>query len=232
MHNNKEMYNDNTNWINNILPLIKPLEIDINFKDYLDPTLLINTFNDLKRYYKSVDIYLSYEYETEEWPVVHYNPITTDEKFIPTNQLSLQFSKEFSILNTYNTNKNLKLFEDYNIQYYQISSRINQYVGVSKIGTLPNDIINLYEISKNTFSSNVSYSYDKNINIISNNSAYLGFCDLSDKEFKWKIQLFPIINQVQGADFQVPSDISTWAEKNRQIINYKLTISKIVFNSR
>ncbi|WP_342275946.1 hypothetical protein [Spiroplasma endosymbiont of Nebria brevicollis] len=232
IHNNKVMYNDNTNWINNNLPLIKPLEIDINFKDYLDPTLLINTFNDLKRYYKSIDLYISYKYETEEWPVVHYNPITTDEKFIPTNELSLQFSKEFNTLDTYNTNKKLKLFEDYNIQYYQVSFRINQYVGVSKIGTLPNDIINLYEISKNTFSSNVSYSYDKNINIISNNSTYLGFCDLSDKEFKWKIQLFPIINQVQGADFQVQSDISTWAEKNRQIINYKLTISKIVFNSR
>ncbi|WP_375318094.1 hypothetical protein [Spiroplasma endosymbiont of Virgichneumon dumeticola] len=55
-------YDKNT-WINNNKNL-KNLEIDINFKDYLDPTLLIYTFNDLKRYYKSIDIYLSWDYET------------------------------------------------------------------------------------------------------------------------------------------------------------------------
>ncbi|WP_342217502.1 hypothetical protein [Spiroplasma endosymbiont of Amphimallon solstitiale] len=66
-HTQYKLIWDYDSWVENVFPKIKPLEININFKDYLDPTLLIKTFNDLKRYYKSIDVYLSYEYETEEF---------------------------------------------------------------------------------------------------------------------------------------------------------------------
>ncbi|WP_174480556.1 hypothetical protein [Spiroplasma endosymbiont of Danaus chrysippus] len=232
MHNNQEIYKDDTNWIKNNIPLIKPLEININFKYYLDPTLLIKTFNDLKRYYKSVDVYLHYEYETEEWPKIIYDNIITTENFIPNKSQTLFKSYNLSELFYYTKENKMKVFEDFKIEYYQVSSRINQYVGVSKIGLIPNNINNLYEISKNSLYSQVNYSYDKNINMNSENSTYLGFYDLSDKDFKWKIQLFPIINQIQGADFQIQPEGFTWVEKNILVKKYKLTISKIVFNSR
>ncbi|WJG70700.1 hypothetical protein [Spiroplasma ixodetis] len=232
MHNNQEIYKDDTNWINNNVPLIKPLEININFKDYLDPTLLIKSFNDLKRYYKSVDVYLHYEYATEEWPKIIYDDIITTENFIPNKSQTLFKSYNLSELFYYTKENKMKVFEDFKIEYYQVSSRINQYVGVSKIGLIPTNINNLYEISKNGLYSQVNYSYDKNINMNSENSTYLGFYDLSDKEFKWKIELFPIINQIQGADFQIQPEGFTWVEKNRLVKKYKLSISKIVFNSR
>ncbi|WP_375317795.1 hypothetical protein [Spiroplasma endosymbiont of Virgichneumon dumeticola] len=55
------------NWNNYVFPKIKPLEINLYIKSKLDPTLLINTFNDLQRYYKSIDLYISWDYQTKEW---------------------------------------------------------------------------------------------------------------------------------------------------------------------
>ncbi|WP_342276776.1 hypothetical protein [Spiroplasma endosymbiont of Nebria brevicollis] len=55
--------NDYNWWINN-KNIINNKTIDL--KSLLDPTLLINTFNDLQRYYKSITIYYSYNIETKE----------------------------------------------------------------------------------------------------------------------------------------------------------------------
>ncbi|WP_375318222.1 hypothetical protein [Spiroplasma endosymbiont of Virgichneumon dumeticola] len=44
----------------------KLVNYEINWKSLLDPTLLINTFNDLQRYYKSITIYYGYNIETKE----------------------------------------------------------------------------------------------------------------------------------------------------------------------
>lgn len=41
---------------------IKPLEINLDIKSKLDPTLLIKIFEDFKRYYKSITIYYEYNF--------------------------------------------------------------------------------------------------------------------------------------------------------------------------
>ncbi|WP_425376794.1 hypothetical protein [Spiroplasma endosymbiont of Aleiodes alternator] len=79
-HTKDKLIWDYNKWVENVVSKIKPLEVNINFKDYLDPTLLIKTFNDLKRYYKSVDVYLSYEYETEEWFNLELSSCSTTRK--------------------------------------------------------------------------------------------------------------------------------------------------------
>ncbi|WP_342266767.1 hypothetical protein [Spiroplasma endosymbiont of Villa modesta] len=59
----------------------------------------------------------------------------------------------------------------------------------------------------------------------------LGFCDLSDKEFKWKIQLLPNIMQLELGIFSEKS-VSGLIQYIRYYKYYKLNISKIVFNPR
>ncbi|WP_339048998.1 hypothetical protein [Spiroplasma endosymbiont of Colias croceus] len=56
---------DNTNsWIvDNNIPILNET---FDIKSLVDPTLLIKTFNDLKRFYKSVDIYYKYNFDTIE----------------------------------------------------------------------------------------------------------------------------------------------------------------------
>lgn len=60
------------------------------------------------------------------------------------------------------------------------------------------------------------------------NSTYLGVLNNSSNEFKFKIQMFPIVMQVQGAS----NVLRKFYALVRSITNYKLTISKIIFNSR
>ncbi|WP_342253477.1 hypothetical protein [Spiroplasma endosymbiont of Zeiraphera isertana] len=44
----------------------KQVNYEVDLKSLLDPTLLIKTFNDLKRYYKSITLYYNYDIETEK----------------------------------------------------------------------------------------------------------------------------------------------------------------------
>ncbi len=53
----------------------KQVNYEVDLKSLLDPTLLINTFNDLKRYYKSITIYYDYDIKTEK--AIHNNSIPT-----------------------------------------------------------------------------------------------------------------------------------------------------------
>ncbi|WP_342275802.1 hypothetical protein [Spiroplasma endosymbiont of Nebria brevicollis] len=224
-------YDKNT-WINNNKNL-KNLEIDINFKDYLDPTLLINTFNDLKRYYKSVDIYLSWNYETVESKQGNKNNILTSEKFIPTKSQSYFFSQNLSELNTYNETKTSNNYDNYEIiEYPSGESYVFDNYGVSVITKEPNNIDWLYTISKCSLKSEAKLL--KQLIMEKDSYTYLGFCDISDKEFKFKIQMFPIITQVQVIyqDCNTLNPSSNNSQIIRYINKYYLSIDKIIFNSR
>ncbi|WP_342254564.1 hypothetical protein [Spiroplasma endosymbiont of Zeiraphera isertana] len=52
----------------------KLVNYEVDLKSLLDPTLLIKSFNDLKRYYKSITVY--YDYDIETIQEVHNNYIT------------------------------------------------------------------------------------------------------------------------------------------------------------
>ncbi len=76
---------DNTEeWFNNNSAISK--NIDIDFKSKLDSTLLINNFNDLKRFYKSVTIY--YNYNINSVSDTHGGGYGTKESFNPTKELT------------------------------------------------------------------------------------------------------------------------------------------------
>ncbi|WP_339049328.1 hypothetical protein [Spiroplasma endosymbiont of Colias croceus] len=53
----------------------KQVNYEVDLKSLLDPTLLIKSFNDLQRYYKSITIYYDYDIETEK--EIHNNSIPT-----------------------------------------------------------------------------------------------------------------------------------------------------------
>ncbi|MBP1526201.1 MAG: hypothetical protein H9Q67_06900, partial [Spiroplasma ixodetis] len=76
---------DNTDeWFNTNSPVSKNVDIDIKSK--LDPTLLINTFNDLKRFYKSVTIY--YNYNVNSVSDKHGGGYDTKKSFNPAKELT------------------------------------------------------------------------------------------------------------------------------------------------
>ncbi|WP_281749588.1 hypothetical protein [Spiroplasma ixodetis] len=233
---NVELNYSNTDWMKNNFSLIKPLNIDINFKDYLDPTLLINTFNDLKRYYKSIDVYLHYEYKTEEWSSTSTKPFknfNTNENFNPSKNQTLFKSYNLSELFYYTKENKMKIFEEYEIkQDYDNIQQYNSYKGKSVISSVPENINNLYQISNDELSGYMKgYNFDTNVNDIK--YTFLGFYNNSDTNFKFKIQMFPITNQIQIAKHDKPYLHDDWFNSlSRSIIKYKLAISKIVLNQR
>ncbi|WP_342275903.1 hypothetical protein [Spiroplasma endosymbiont of Nebria brevicollis] len=234
---NADILYSNNKWIEKNLSLIKPLEIDINFKDYLDPTLLINTFNDLKRYYKSIDVYLSYEYETDEWSSTStkpFNNLNTGENFKSNKKQELLMkSYLLSELFYYTKENKLKIFENYEIKDdSQSIIQLKSYKGKATISAIPSNINNLYEISSDELYGYMwGYNFSTNANDIKH--TYLGFYDNSTKEFKWKIQMFPITNQIQLVWHDKPYRYTDfYYSLSRSIINYKLIISKIVLNPR
>ncbi|WJG70364.1 hypothetical protein [Spiroplasma ixodetis] len=98
-------YNPN-NWINNIAPKIKPLDINLDVKLKLDPTLLINSFEDLQRYYKSIDVYISWNYKTSKHTntTAIYSDFYTSQTF-SEKEYTRMFSYNLKELNYYNDNK-------------------------------------------------------------------------------------------------------------------------------
>ncbi|WP_425382850.1 hypothetical protein [Spiroplasma endosymbiont of Melieria omissa] len=70
--NGSKTINNTHEWLKNNPN--KLANYEVNLKSLLDPTLLINTFNDLQRYYKSITIYYDYDIETKK--EIHNNSIT------------------------------------------------------------------------------------------------------------------------------------------------------------
>ncbi|WP_375318095.1 hypothetical protein [Spiroplasma endosymbiont of Virgichneumon dumeticola] len=104
--------------------------------------------------------------------------------------------------------------------------------GVSVIAKEPNNIDWLYTISKCSLKSEAKLL--KPLMMEKDNYTYLGFCDISDKEFKFKIQMFPIITQVQVI-YQDRNTLNPSFHDSqilRYINKYYLSIDKIVFNSQ
>ncbi len=216
------------NWNDYVAPKIKPLEIDINFKDYLDPTLLINTFNDLKRYYKSIDVYLSYEYETDEFINHQTEGCSTKEIFKPSKSQTFVFSRDLKELLTYNSSLKLKYYEDHNITYHGLYAG---YYGNGKIGIeIDRNENNVYSVENTYMQSRIEDNITTQ-SIENQKDTILGFCDLSDKEFKWKIQLLPNIMQLEVSWFSEKAVLGL-TQYIRYYKYYNLTISQIILNSR
>ncbi|WP_342277134.1 hypothetical protein [Spiroplasma endosymbiont of Nebria brevicollis] len=223
------------NWNNYVFPKIKPLQIDLDIKSKLDPTLLINTFNDLKRYYKSIELYISWEYETYDWiKGTDPNNIILDINQTFSNKTQT-ITKSFDLkdLNYYNDNKELIKKDD-----NKIIDKIHDflYTGLATVGVKVNNTNNLY----NLLDSNIKVKRDQYhdwqgwveaLEIPQDNSSmYLGFKNI-DNNLKFKIELFPIYLQGNGQGyFGGIGKVSK--EKIIATQSITLTISKIILNSR
>ncbi|WP_400255305.1 hypothetical protein [Spiroplasma endosymbiont of Cleonymus obscurus] len=97
----KKGYSNIKEWEEKNISKFSKYEIDLN--SLLDSTLLINTFNDLQRYYKSVTIYYSYNIETI------FNSKSSDLNTIDINNETFNPSKEIKATSITINLKDLKI---------------------------------------------------------------------------------------------------------------------------
>ncbi len=115
----------------------------------------------------------------------------------------------------------LKIFENYEIKDdSQSIVQLKSYKGKATISAIPSNINNLYEISSDELYGYMwGYNFSTNVNDIKH--TYLDFYDNSTKEFKWKIQMFPITNQIQLVWHDKPyGHTDFYTSLSRSIINY------------
>ncbi|WP_252320992.1 hypothetical protein, partial [Spiroplasma endosymbiont of Lariophagus distinguendus] len=231
--NNYNMSYNPNNWINNIAPKIKPLEINLDIKSKLDPTLLINSFEDLQRYYKSIDVYISWNYKTSKHTNTSaiYLDFYTSQIFSQKEEYTHMFTYNLKDLNYYNDKRELIInAENYNINKYKFDLNYNYY-GIATMGKTLNNKNNLYKLNEKiinvTANENRGTLYTKKYD----SEILLGFKNLDNSRLNFNLQLFPayiysISNRSSGPSH---GENLFYAEN---VDSYSISISKIVVNSR
>ncbi|WP_342277161.1 hypothetical protein [Spiroplasma endosymbiont of Nebria brevicollis] len=223
------------NWNNFVEPKIKPLEIDLDIKSLLDPTLLIKNFEDLQRYYKSIDIYISWNYKTSK----HTNTTSTYPDFYTSQTFSEKeythtFPYDLKDLLYYSNNKELLVDNDnYNINKYD-NDLSHTWKGIATMGKHVNNKDNLYILNEKPI--NVSATEDHNGTIYNkqyNSNILLGFKNLDNSRLKFILQLFPtylysMANRTGRHPNSQHEDL--WYIENTD--SYSISITKIVLNVR
>ncbi|WP_174480445.1 hypothetical protein [Spiroplasma endosymbiont of Danaus chrysippus] len=226
------------NWWNANSNKLVNYEIDLN--SLLDPTLLIKSFNDLKRYYKSITIYYDYDIETvqeihnnfikgfglKDW----YTDFSVKEKFAnPKKHDGLQeiLLKDL-IFQDNEPNNNFRL------GYWNHNPNKNQLVHLES----ESGIANIYGITNKHYDFN-SYKFEikdnGNIDGWDNsfeNNNFLNYCILN-KKLKWNFYLQATLGKIENMWYineKIGEDNKAYA---RIYINsIKANIYKIVLNSR
>ncbi len=228
---------DNTNNWGNVNPN-KLVNYEVNLKSLLDPTLLINTFNDLQRYYKSITIYFDYDIGTKE--EIHDNSIPTI--------LDSYFTK-FSIIENFANPKKHDVFQEidlkdlifqdnpprndlssngwgYNFQGDPI--QLKNETGISSAYGITNTNYNLnsYKFSIND-NGNVG-GWNQNYE----NNKFLGFC-IYNNNLKWNFYLQATLGKIEDMWYiqeKIGADDKAYAKL--YINNVKVKIYKIILNVR
>ncbi len=221
VNNTNEWLNANPN---------KLVNYEVNLKSLLDPTLLINTFNDLQRYYKSITIYYDYDIETKEeikdtsLPYVGFTKFSTIENF--NNPKKQNGFKEILL-------KDL-IFKEYPptnglfisgwSPNMQGDPKLRDGSGISSAYGYTNNnyILNGYKFAIND-NGNIG-----GWNINYENNKLLGFCIVDNKNFKWNFYLQATLGKIEDVWYAYPN--KGYAKK--YINNIKVNISKIVLNNR
>ncbi len=224
----KNGFNNIKEWEEKNTTKFSKYQIDLN--SLLDSTLLINTFNDLQRYYKSITIYYSYNFETIS-NSKNSDVITIDinsETFTPTKEETTSitidlknlkintgnfpnagFSSKFGTIapnetNNYFANAYYKSLSDYNFTSYSLCS----YEFDLKI-----------KIYNNYYEQKINNDYPIIFSIINN----------SDK-LNWIIYLQTNLGKIEYTNLAQREPDKSWAY--RYISNIKSNINKIVLNAR
>ncbi len=206
-------YNNIQKWFDSNNPVSNNIDIDIKSK--LDPTLLINTFNDLKRYYKSVTIYYSYNIET----ITKINN-NNDSNFNPTE--------------SFNPSKELNSSIEINLKELIFSNSIPSINKEQKfIPMINNDGGHSYAYYKEKYQYqllNYEFSLFQYSDFKFNNNA-IGFDILSNSNdnLNWKINVFINQGKIQG-EYRRTGLENAYGIK--YISNGNAKIYKIVLNAR
>ncbi|WP_342276435.1 hypothetical protein [Spiroplasma endosymbiont of Nebria brevicollis] len=217
----------------------KLVNYEINLKSLLDPTLLINTFNDLQRYYKNITIYYDYNIETKE--EIHDNWI---------HALVGSYYTKFSIIENFSNPKKHDGFQEIDLkdlifQDYPPRNDLSSYGWGYNFQGDPIQLKNESGISSAYGITNTNYNlndYKFSINDNGNvggwnqnyeNNKFLGFCIINNNNLKWNFYLQATLGKIEDMWYiqeKIGTDDKAYAKLYINII--KVKIYKIILNTR
>ncbi|WDA53791.1 MAG: putative adhesin [Spiroplasma endosymbiont of Drosophila atripex] len=225
----KNGYSNIKEWENKNTSKFNKYEVDLN--SLLDPTLLINTFNDLQRFYKSITIYYSYKFETisnfknSDLTIIDINSetftpskeettsITIDLKDLKINKSNFPDAGFFSKFGTVAPKEVTDYFAN---AYYKSISNYNVFTS--------------YSLCNYSFDLKINKSYDSYEQKISNDYP-IAFSIINNSEkLNWIIYLQGNLGKIEYTNSAQREPDKSWAY--RYISNLKSNINKIVLNSR
>ncbi len=216
---------DNTNvWLDN--NNVSGVNQTFDLKSLLDPTLLINTFNDLQRYYKSITVYYDYDIETNssyENRTLDFQGFTvttnfsTTETFRPAKNedTSMTIDLKDLMFKNYISSTSFKEWVPINTPQY------SGHMGYAKAywKTNNNYLLNNYDFN---LKQDNEYGFAKiNTNLVNDNSISLL---IQSENLKWTFHLDVTLGKIEGRID------GAYAERN--IYNISANIYKIILNSR
>ncbi|WP_342265965.1 hypothetical protein [Spiroplasma endosymbiont of Villa modesta] len=226
----KKGFNNIKEWEEKNISKFDKYEIDLN--SLLDPTLLINTFNDLKRFYKSITIHYSYKFETIA------NSKSSDLNIIDINNETFKPSKE--VKNTSITidlkdlkiNKNSFPESEFFSKFGTIApNEVNDYFANAYYKSINNyNIFNSYSFCNYEFDLKIKKSYNSYEQKI-NNDYPIAFSIINNSEkLNWIIYLQGNLGKIEYTNSAQREPDKSWTY--RYISNLKSNINKIVLNAR
>ncbi|WDA53901.1 MAG: putative adhesin [Spiroplasma endosymbiont of Drosophila atripex] len=210
----------------------KQVNYEVDLNSLLDPTLLIYTFNDLQRYYKSITIYYNYDIETEkEIKNVSTTEITTNlsgtESFNPAKEIkntSITINLKDLILRDIppRNGNHFYHWKHANSDYEYIKNR----TGTSYMYGLSDSdyILNSYEF---TIKDSGAF-HDWNIEF--NNKKSIGLSIVNDK-LKWNFYLQGTLGKIENRII-IDSVPVQYGYGYITIKSLKINIYKIILNNR
>ncbi|WP_342277147.1 hypothetical protein [Spiroplasma endosymbiont of Nebria brevicollis] len=223
--------NDIQQWINKNQNVIARKKIDIKSK--LDRTLLINTFNDLQRYYKSITIYYDYEIETKEEIQNNYVSIAghsgnssfyTTENFRNSKIESSFVTIDLKNLNFVTSEPSANNSSKSNFDYITNKYDDGAYAYVYGKNNITDGVINLF-----------SYSFTVGERLVGIEKKYenpnplqIGIININNALY-WDFYLLATFGR---QEMIYSADFTGYAYAYRYINNIKTNITKIVLNPR
>ncbi|WP_375318325.1 hypothetical protein [Spiroplasma endosymbiont of Virgichneumon dumeticola] len=218
--------NNTTEWLNNNQPISETKNIDLN--TLLDQTLLINSINDLNRFYKSISIYYDYEIETKNYtqnPIDRVNRNSTKETFVNSKSIISQI-QEINILDILFSKKH----EEYLTKSFWNTQLVTNNYNIGWANTYynfykPHYVLNSYNLEYREDFKDVNTNFQSNIitfEIVNSNNVLI-----------WDIFLNASLGKVEGGYYQKnPFEGIQYATAWRETTKVSANISKIILNPR
>lgn len=205
----------------------------VNIKELLDSSLFINSFNDLKRFYKSISINYSYKFTTNE-------NISNEVIRLPgdlTINTNFKTSESFSnkeLNSTIEISLNDLIFKEYNkIASKKYFNKINTPAYKNHCGYAGAWFESSSQYKLNNFNFNLNQNNEVGFlkidyNLINNNSISFNIQDNND--LIWKFTLDVVLVKIEGKIYNTSN--KQYAYGKRYSSNINARISKVILNPR